>query len=287
VAGLIVAAVLSTVSGAALWFNFDRADVIQDRQQPDTIMDAKGAPQVIAVAKTVSEPAPIIEATPAVERPAKLQYARLPLDIAPSSAISSAVPSGPPIKAAIGVAKDTEAKIGTTEARPNPPSTRRAANIVVPSRHAETDKPSQQVRHRHHPPRVLRQDGGNGGAGLSLSVSAQALIAEARRYIGTNPTGRSSLWCGAFLDMVLRRTGHAGGGNLALGYAKYGARIAGPKIGAIVVLRRKGGGHVGIVTGIDSNGNPVVISGNHNRRVAISTYPRSRVVAYVVPRSGG
>ena len=35
-----------------------------------------------------------------------------------------------------------------------------------------------------------------------------SLVAEARRYLGTNPTGRSSLWCGAFMDKVLRETGH-------------------------------------------------------------------------------
>jgi uncharacterized protein (TIGR02594 family) len=114
--------------------------------------------------------------------------------------------------------------------------------------------------------------------------NGSALIAEARKYIGTNPTRRATLWCGAFLDMVLRKTGHRGGGNLALGYARYGKRIPGPRVGAIVVLRRSGGGHVGIVTGVDSNGNPIVISGNHNHRVAVATYPRSRVIAYVVPQ---
>ncbi|MGE0063553.1 MAG: TIGR02594 family protein [Xanthobacteraceae bacterium] len=122
-------------------------------------------------------------------------------------------------------------------------------------------------------------------ASVAPSVfNGSALVAEARRYLGTNPTRRATLWCGAFLDMVLRKTGYRGGGNLALAYARYGKRIAGPKVGAIVVLRRKGGGHVGIVTGVDGNGNPIVISGNHNRRVAISTYPRSRVVAYVIPQ---
>lgn len=29
------------------------------------------------------------------------------------------------------------------------------------------------------------------------------LVSEARRYIGGNPTGRSSLWCGAFMDLIL------------------------------------------------------------------------------------
>ncbi|MFI4960581.1 MAG: TIGR02594 family protein, partial [Hyphomicrobiales bacterium] len=46
-------------------------------------------------------------------------------------------------------------------------------------------------------------------------VTSDALVSEARKYIGTNPTGRGSLWCGAFMDLVLKRTGHAGGGNLA------------------------------------------------------------------------
>ena len=106
---------------------------------------------------------------------------------------------------------------------------------------------------------------------------------EARKYIGTNPTGRSSLWCGAFMDMVLRHTGHAGGGNLALGYEHYGTRVAGPQVGAIAVMGRHGGGHVGVVTGIDPSGNPIIVSGNHNNTVAEAVYPRSRIAAYVVP----
>jgi hypothetical protein len=38
------------------------------------------------------------------------------------------------------------------------------------------------------------------------SGSSSSLVSEARRYLGTNPTSRRSLWCGAFMDMVLRRT---------------------------------------------------------------------------------
>jgi uncharacterized protein (TIGR02594 family) len=109
------------------------------------------------------------------------------------------------------------------------------------------------------------------------------LVAEARKYIGTNPTGRGSLWCGAFMDLVLKRTGHPGGGNLALGYEHYGTRVAGPQVGAIAVMGRRGGGHVGVVSGIDANGNPIIVSGNHNHTVAESVYPRSRIAAYVMP----
>jgi uncharacterized protein (TIGR02594 family) len=111
-----------------------------------------------------------------------------------------------------------------------------------------------------------------------------ALVSEARRYIGGNPTGRSRLWCGAFMDLILQRTGHRPGSNLARDYASYGTRISGPQVGAIAVMSRgKRGGHVGVVSGIDEAGNPIIISGNHGRRVAETTYPRGRVYAYVMP----
>jgi uncharacterized protein (TIGR02594 family) len=113
--------------------------------------------------------------------------------------------------------------------------------------------------------------------------TSNSLVAEARKYIGTNPTGRRSLWCGAFMDMVLKRTGHTGGGNLALGYEHYGTRVSGPQVGAIAVMGRHGGGHVGVVTGIDASGNPIIVSGNHNNTVAESVYPRARIAAYVIP----
>jgi uncharacterized protein (TIGR02594 family) len=118
--------------------------------------------------------------------------------------------------------------------------------------------------------------GGYGGTGL---------VAEARRYIGGNPTGRSRLWCARFMNMVLERSGLRGSGSdMARSFASYGQRISGPQVGAIAVMSRgKRGGHVGVVSGIDSSGNPIVVSGNHGRRVAESVYPRGRVYAYVMP----
>jgi uncharacterized protein (TIGR02594 family) len=118
--------------------------------------------------------------------------------------------------------------------------------------------------------------GGFGGAGI---------VEEARRYIGGNPTGRSSLWCATFMNMVLERTGRKGtGSNMASSFASYGTRVSGPQVGAIAVMSRgRRGGHVGVVSGIDSNGNPIIISGNHGRRVAESTYSRGRIYAYVLP----
>jgi uncharacterized protein (TIGR02594 family) len=111
------------------------------------------------------------------------------------------------------------------------------------------------------------------------------LVTEARKYMGTNPTSRSRLWCATFMNMVLARTGYAGtGSDAAKSFASYGKRINEPRVGAIAVLTRgKKGGHVGIVTGIDASGNPIIISGNHGRRVGEATYSRTRVIAYVMP----
>jgi uncharacterized protein (TIGR02594 family) len=115
--------------------------------------------------------------------------------------------------------------------------------------------------------------------------SASSVVAEARRYIGSgNPTGRSRLWCARFMNMVLKKTGHSGtGSDMARSFASYGRRVSGPQVGAIAVMGRRGGGHVGVVSGIDAKGNPIVVSGNHSRRVAESVYPRGRVYAYVMP----
>ena len=81
------------------------------------------------------------------------------------------------------------------------------------------------------------------------------------------------------MDMVLKQTGHAGGGNLAWGYSRYGTRVDGPQVGAIAVMH----GHVGVVSGVDANGNPIIVSGNHNHTVAEAVYPRGRISAYVMP----
>ncbi len=112
-----------------------------------------------------------------------------------------------------------------------------------------------------------------------------ALVSEARKYMGTNPTSRSRLWCATFMNLVLAKVGYAGtNSDAAKSFAYYGHRISEPRIGAIAVLTRgKNGGHVGVVSGIDANGNPIIISGNHGRRVGEAAYPRSRVIAYVMP----
>jgi uncharacterized protein (TIGR02594 family) len=110
------------------------------------------------------------------------------------------------------------------------------------------------------------------------------VVAEARRYLGGNPTGRGRLWCARFMNLVLERTGHQGtGSDMARSFAHYGQRVSGPQVGAIAVMARRGGGHVGVVSGIDAQGNPIVISGNYGHRVREVPMSRGRIYAYVMP----
>jgi uncharacterized protein (TIGR02594 family) len=172
-------------------------------------------------------------------------------------------------------------------ARPRPSAVPVAASKRLTMPPASKDEAARRTKTQRRPAPNAAPNGQKGARAdqsfASAPLDTTGLINEARRYLGTNPTGRAHDWCGAFLDMVLKRTGHRGGGNLARAYTRYGTRIAGPAVGAIAVFARRGGGHVGIVTGIDSNGNPIVISGNHNHRVAESVYPARRAIAYVMP----
>lgn len=122
------------------------------------------------------------------------------------------------------------------------------------------------------------------GVGMSRGFGASGLVSEARRYLGGNPTGRARLWCARFLNMVLNRTGHRGtGSDAAASFAHYGHRVSGPEVGAIAVMRRRGGGHVGIITGVDAHGDPIMISGNNGNRVREAPVSRGRIYAYVMP----
>jgi uncharacterized protein (TIGR02594 family) len=125
-----------------------------------------------------------------------------------------------------------------------------------------------------------------GGMAMSSGFGSSNVVAEARRYIGGNPTGRGSLWCARFMNMVLQHSGYRGtGSDLARSFASYGQRVSGPQIGAIVVMGRRGGGHVGVVSGIDAGGNPIVVSGNNGNRVREAPISRGRIYAYVMPTS--
>ena len=125
------------------------------------------------------------------------------------------------------------------------------------------------------------------GGAMASGFTSSNVVAEARKYIGGNPTGRGSLWCARFANMVLQHSGYRGtGSDMASSFAKYGQRVSGPQVGAIAVMTRgRRGGHVGIITGIDASGNPIMISGNNGNRVREAPVSRGRIYAYVMPTS--
>ena len=118
---------------------------------------------------------------------------------------------------------------------------------------------------------------------------AAMLLLEALRWRGRSarqiglPT---KLWCADFMNFVLRRAGGSGTqSRAARSFLKFGKKLDGPRVGAIAILYRKGpnNGHVGVVRGTDGQGNPIIVSGNHGNAVRQSVYPKSRVLAYVMP----
>jgi len=120
---------------------------------------------------------------------------------------------------------------------------------------------------------------------MASGYGSSGIVSEARKYIGGNPTGRGSLWCARFMNMVLKQSGYRGtGSDMASSFAKYGQRVSGPQVGAIAVMTRgRRGGHVGIITGVDAKGNPTMISGNNGNRVRETSVSRGRIYAYVMP----
>jgi uncharacterized protein (TIGR02594 family) len=123
------------------------------------------------------------------------------------------------------------------------------------------------------------------GGAMASSFTSSNVVAEARRHLGGNPTGRGRLWCARFANMVLQHSGYRGtGSDMASSFANYGQRVSGPQVGAIAVMTRgRRGGHVGIITGIDAKGNPIMISGNNGNRVREAPVSRGRIYAYVMP----
>lgn len=136
--------------------------------------------------------------------------------------------------------------------------------------------------------RVVRATRRSVVAVASGGLGGYGLVAEARRHMGATAAQlglkRRSLWCGEFIASIAPdAASKVRNPNMARDY------LALPRttlsVGAIAVLSRGRGGHVGVVSGIAPNGNPIIISGNHNRRVGEGEYPRSRVLAYVVPHA--
>lgn len=92
-------------------------------------------------------------------------------------------------------------------------------------------------------------------------------------------------WCGTFVAACLKEAGYHPPKHWyrARAYADWGAPLLKPERGCIVVYHRKGGGHVGFVTGVDEAGRIYTLGGNQGNRVSEVPFDKARVLAYRWP----
>lgn len=98
----------------------------------------------------------------------------------------------------------------------------------------------------------------------------------------------STAWCALFVNYCLISTGQQGDDSLmALDFARWGRRLQGPAVGAIVTKRRPSGGagagHVAIVGGRDGQGRLVCVGGNTSDEVKQQTFALDEVYSYSWP----
>ena len=95
-------------------------------------------------------------------------------------------------------------------------------------------------------------------------------------------------WCGDFVDTCIARTlpdePLLGNPYWAQNWAKFGAPLSKPALGAVLVFVRPGGGHVGFCAGADAN-YYAVLGGNQSNAVTIARIARSRCIAVRWPKT--
>jgi uncharacterized protein (TIGR02594 family) len=122
------------------------------------------------------------------------------------------------------------------------------------------------------------------GSSVSTSSGSPAassgILAEAERYVGEgNPTGFHGLWCKAFVNMVLRKTGHAVDRSArAIDGLHLGTRVSDPRPGDLAVMSH----HITFFAGWGGRGF-YGIGGNQGHRVRVSNYSTRQVIAFIHP----
>jgi uncharacterized protein (TIGR02594 family) len=89
-------------------------------------------------------------------------------------------------------------------------------------------------------------------------------------------------WCGTFIARVMAESGlsYPKAYYRALDWSTWGEPCATPHLGCVVVLKRKGGGHVALCAGIDEFGRIVILGGNQGNAVTLEAINPSDIYAY-------
>lgn len=104
------------------------------------------------------------------------------------------------------------------------------------------------------------------------------------RVLGIAYTADSVPWCGLFMAWCVTQAGFKPPAIAirAKEWAKFGTALplqGIPPEGAIAVFTREGGGHVGIVVGVHTNGDLDILGGNQGDAVNVRRFARARVTA--------
>lgn len=100
--------------------------------------------------------------------------------------------------------------------------------------------------------------------------------------IDSAPDPKPSVWCAWWLRRYLhipRSKFPPYQYNMARAFARIGSPAPNGCVQCIAVFSRGHGGHVGIVESWNANGDPVILSGNFNNKVATAPHPASRLIA--------
>lgn len=92
-------------------------------------------------------------------------------------------------------------------------------------------------------------------------------------------------WCGGAVGYWMQNAGLQIPKDWyrAKAWLDWGIKQRFPSVGSVVVFEREGGGHVGLVVGVDARDRLLVLGGNQSDSVRISPFEKDRVVGYRWP----
>lgn len=92
-------------------------------------------------------------------------------------------------------------------------------------------------------------------------------------------------WCGVAVAAWMRAAGVPLPQHWyrAKAWLTWGVPLAAPVPGCVVVFERQGGGHVGLVEGVDQRGRLMVLGGNQGNAVSVAPFDMARVSGYRWP----
>jgi uncharacterized protein (TIGR02594 family) len=118
-----------------------------------------------------------------------------------------------------------------------------------------------------------------------IGLHEQQDTKELARLVGFDPRGRQNAWCAGFVNAVLKQAGSTGTGKTnARSFLDWGYETRHPKRGDIVVLWRGSRdawtGHVGFYSGVDADGNVLILGGNQDNQVSVEAFDKNRVLSF-------